>query len=118
MQTLSAASFDLQALESLAQTTRAALGQAIALLDTRATTVANDSSPAATDANRAAAQAALQSLMPLLAASDLSALERFAEIRPAIAILPGEFIDQLEAALQDLDLDAALAICKVQLEVQ
>jgi PAS domain S-box-containing protein len=118
MQTLSTASFDLQALESLAQTTRAALGQAIALLDTRATTVANDSSPAATDANRAAAQAALQSLMPLLAASDLSALERFAEIRPAIAILPGEFIDQLEAALQDLDLDAALAICKAQLEVQ
>jgi hypothetical protein len=51
-------------------------------------------------------------LIPLLEAQDLTVLEVFAESRAALKSLPPEHINPLETALQDLDLDAALRVCR------
>jgi HPt (histidine-containing phosphotransfer) domain-containing protein len=63
-------------------------------------------------ADMAACQAVVARLMPLLQASDLSVLSLFAEARSHLAALPEAQLDELEAALQNLDLEAALAVCR------
>ncbi|OYU32981.1 MAG: hybrid sensor histidine kinase/response regulator [Comamonadaceae bacterium PBBC2] len=63
------------------------------------------------DTQHRALQAALAELAPLLAASDLTALERFTALRPALAYLPTGQLAPLEAALQSLELDQAHALC-------
>jgi len=60
----------------------------------------------------AACQAVVAQLIPLLQASDLSVLGVFADARSALTALPEAQFEQLEAALQDLDLEAALAVCR------
>jgi hypothetical protein len=55
-----------------------------------------------------AAWQALADIAPLLAAEDFAALEQFAQSRPIFDALPVAGIEQIEAALQDLDLQAAL----------
>jgi hypothetical protein len=42
-------------------------------------------------------------------------LQRFAELRSPLAGLPVDLLDALDVALQELDLDATLAICEAQL---
>jgi len=60
----------------------------------------------------AACQAVVAQLIPLLQASDLSVLGVFADARSALTALPESQFEQFEAALQDLDLEAALAVCR------
>ena len=55
---------------------------------------------------------ALDQLMPLLQAQDLSALEVFAALRESLAQLPAALFDPLEGALQDLELERALQACR------
>ena len=102
-----------QGLTSLTQeiaATQDALEQALAKLPrTQAPTV----SPLA--ASRSTVVAALEELQALLAASDMLALERFDALRDTLANLPLGDFDQLEVALQNLDFDAALALCRKSL---
>ena len=55
---------------------------------------------------------ALARLMPLLVAADLSALEQFASDRATWVSAPEALLRPLEEALQDLELEAALAACQ------
>ena len=48
----------------------------------------------------------------MLAQSDMEALVVFARHRDIFLSLPGGFGDQLDAALQDLELEQAYEICK------
>lgn len=61
--------------------------------------------------DRSALLASLHKLNELLAQSDLTALECFAELRPALKILPRKQINALEDVLQNLDLEQANYIC-------
>jgi CheY-like chemotaxis protein len=55
---------------------------------------------------------ALSELAHLLKKSDMDALQKFAEIRVQLEALPDGLFDQLDAALQDFDFEAAHAICE------
>jgi HPt (histidine-containing phosphotransfer) domain-containing protein len=61
---------------------------------------------------RQALRVALQELTLLLDTNDLTALETFATLRGALAVIPVSLLDPLEAALQDLELEAASAHCR------
>ena len=50
-------------------------------------------------------------LKTLLQAEDISALEKFAELRPVLAELPEVLLSPLEEALQDLNMEDALRAC-------
>ena len=63
-------------------------------------------------ASRITVVAALAELQALLAASDMLAVERFAALRDTLQSLPHDDFDQLEAALQNLDFNAALGLCR------
>ena len=51
-------------------------------------------------------------LIPLLEAQDLTVLQVFADNRTTLESLPPSHMETLEAALQDMDLDAALQLCR------
>jgi hypothetical protein len=51
-------------------------------------------------------------LIALLEADDLTALEVFSESREAIDTAPDALLAGLEAAMQELDLGAALVVCR------
>jgi hypothetical protein len=53
----------------------------------------------------------LQSLQSLLAQDDLMAVEKFAEIRVQLSVLPGSQLEALEHALGDLELEQAHTLC-------
>lgn len=57
----------------------------------------------------------LETLRELLVSEDFSALETFAENRQAFTSAPVEQLEQLEQALQDLDLATALQACDAML---
>jgi HPt (histidine-containing phosphotransfer) domain-containing protein len=61
-------------------------------------------------ADEAAAYAALRKLSALAGESDLDALQVFAEERQTLSVLPEDFLDRLDLALQELDLAAAHAL--------
>ena len=42
----------------------------------------------------------------------MAALPRFAELREVMQDLPQDAFDAIDAALQDIDLDQALAVCR------
>ena len=97
-------------LEDVVQDALAALHQAMALLGEPGTT-----SPQVI-ANAGIAQQAIallrDQLLPMLAADDLTVLEIFAAHRETLAHLPQDAAAQLEDALQQLDLERALAVCQ------
>jgi PAS domain S-box-containing protein len=62
--------------------------------------------------NLPAVKAALAELMPLLAVSDLSALDLFAQHRTVLEGLGADQLAPLEDAMQALDLDVALTVCQ------
>ena len=97
-------------LEDVVQDALAALHQAMALLGEPGTT-----SPRVI-ANAGIAQQAIallrDQLLPMLAADDLTVLEIFAAHRETLAHLPQDAAAQLEDALQQLDLERALAVCQ------
>ena len=62
-----------------------------------------------------AAKDTLRRIAALAAASDMETLQCFAENRGQLTGLPGEFMDHLDEALQNLDLAAAHALCENQL---
>jgi signal transduction histidine kinase/CheY-like chemotaxis protein len=84
------------------------VGQAVAALQSG---VFEPVAPAASTGDVARALASLAALETLLADEDMEALLKFAELREHLQTLPNGWCDQLEQALQDLDLQAGYAIC-------
>ena len=100
-----------QALDGLAATidqARSLLEQAIAVLGVDA--VAPSASQPAV-ANGADSARALAELAELLAQSDMEALQKFADMRAQLEGLTDGLYDRLDAALQQLDFQAAHQIC-------
>jgi CheY-like chemotaxis protein len=64
------------------------------------------------ETNRGTVVAALAELEPLLAASDMLALERFAALRNTLQSMPHSEFELLEEAMQNLDFEAALLPCR------
>jgi hypothetical protein len=58
---------------------------------------------------------ALRRLTQLAAHADMDALQCFAEERQTLSALPDAFMDRLDLALQDLDLEAAQALGEAML---
>jgi predicted dehydrogenase/HPt (histidine-containing phosphotransfer) domain-containing protein len=103
----------LEQLGPLAQRTCAELEQA--LQDMAPAVPAQGLTPAPAAANppdHAAIRAALAQLLPQLQAADLSALETFAAQRQVLETLPPTLLQPLEEALQELELESALAVCR------
>ena len=63
-----------------------------------------------------AALPVLREIAALLAASDLEVLQKFAESRAVLSVLPDGFCDAMEAALQSLDLEAAHVHCQAMIQ--
>jgi hypothetical protein len=91
------------------QAVRVALDAAVVQLDE---TAAPSPEPATPVLDVKAARAALEQLNALLTAADMSALDVHAQLRPVLAALPAEPLEELESALQDLDFDTAQQTCK------
>jgi signal transduction histidine kinase/DNA-binding response OmpR family regulator/HPt (histidine-containing phosphotransfer) domain-containing protein len=100
----------LDALAPKIELARAALEQAIALLEPPARVVQKTEAPA--PAATEAARHLIQQLRPLLKSDDLTALELMADQRAVLAYLPENMVTRLENALQDLDLQEALQACE------
>jgi PAS domain S-box-containing protein len=93
----------------LVQSTQCCLKDAIASLDQTPTRTA---APAADPVAHCAASAALRKIAALAAADNLDVLQCFAEARDALCGLPADRLDRLDEALQNLDLQAAHALCQ------
>jgi PAS domain S-box-containing protein len=93
----------------LVQSTQCSLQEAITSLDP---TPIRTAAPAAGPVAQAAAVDALRKIAALAAADDLEALQCFAEAREALCGLPADELDRLDEALQNLDLEAAQALCQ------
>ncbi len=102
----------LAALQGAVDAARSAIVDAIAALDADASAGAVVPS-VATDGP--GVHAALTGLAVLLQASDLQALQHFAEIRPALAAVGAEHLADLEIAVQGLQFDQAHALCRTML---
>ena len=108
----------LERLALLAQVTRTQLLEATLQMEhSAAPAPQSDSAAAALDSaatalDRPALQATLAQLVPELEAADLSALDTFASQRAALVAVPETLLNPLEEALQDLDLELALAACR------
>jgi CheY-like chemotaxis protein len=98
-----------EGLDALVQAVRVALDAAVVQLDE---TAAPSPEPATPVLDVKAARAALEQLNALLTAADMSALDVHAQLRPVLAALPAEPLEELESALQDLDFDTAQQTCK------
>ena len=107
----------LARLHTLAETTREQLQQALQAMQDPADAqqIGPQGLPGATGLDpkeRAGLQAALAPLLVQLEADDLAALETFAKQRDTLAALPQALLAPLEQALQDLELEQALAACR------
>jgi signal transduction histidine kinase/DNA-binding response OmpR family regulator/HPt (histidine-containing phosphotransfer) domain-containing protein len=57
----------------------------------------------------------LREISGMAAAADLAVLQRFSEVRDRFENTPNGFLEQIEEALQDLDLDAVHLLCEGQI---
>jgi signal transduction histidine kinase/DNA-binding NarL/FixJ family response regulator len=102
-------SAQLGAFSTVATSTRSALLQAVALLDIALEGGEATAPTPAVDAP--AVLAGLHELSALLLASDMAALQRYAELRATLSGLPADFVDALDLALQDLEFTQAHGLC-------
>ena len=102
----------LNELATLITSTQQSLAQAIAQL-TPGVPVTKVSSDQVVNAPQAIT--ALRQFQDLAAAQDMELLQRFAELRGHVEPLPDGFCDQLDTALQNLDLEAAQTLCTAML---
>jgi CheY-like chemotaxis protein len=103
---------ELTRLEALLHSTRGALETAIIQLDPSRAAQATASGKAATQSFSCEGVSALQGLVAFTSASDMEALVLFASARDALSDLPVAKVDAIDEALQNLDFDAAHALCQ------
>jgi CheY-like chemotaxis protein len=99
----------LEGLSILIQSTQQSLSAAIALLGKEPK---SNSVPVSAALLRPAAIESLRKIAILAAASDIEALMCFAEARESLSVLPDEFTERLDEALQNLDLETAQVLCE------
>jgi HPt (histidine-containing phosphotransfer) domain-containing protein len=108
-----------QALELLSVASSTQLQAALALLEARepaadrgqaTVRVAPVTAPASAP-QTSPLQQGLAELMQLLSADDVRALEKYAELAPALHGVPDDLLAPLEEALQDLELEQGLQAC-------
>ena len=109
---LSAILGQLERIEDLAQRAIAEVHQIIAELAPSGAQAAAAMAPQMTQPRSGAEVAALQAVLALCEADDLAALEKMAEVRPALVGLPTDQLAALEDALQGLNLSTAAQCCK------
>ena len=95
-------------LDALARSTRLLLEEAIALLEGEPP-VARQAIATPNALARQAALAALGELARLLEASDMQAMDNFAQAQPLLVHLPEPLLAALEESIQTLDFESALA---------
>ena len=103
----------LNALATLTESTAAALEQAIELLIQSSESAPP---PPARPMDSFATLVALKELEALARAADLSVLQRYAETRASLQELNGEFCNQFDLALQDLNLTEAQTLCSAMVQ--
>jgi HPt (histidine-containing phosphotransfer) domain-containing protein len=102
----------LEGFAILVQSTQEALKEAIAQLEHGPVATSTGGGAAPTPLAGEAAMNALRRISALSAASDLEALQCFAQARELLSGLPVGFMDGLDEALQNLDLEAAHLLCE------
>jgi two-component system sensor histidine kinase/response regulator len=103
---------DMERLAVLIEQAQSSLKQAVAQLEPTKQAV---SATHAGVLDKTFALAALRELAALSEASDLDVMQRYAELQTQLAGLPTIFSDQMEKALQGLDLDTVHTLCKAQI---
>ena len=97
--------------EIMVRATQKTLHEAIALLESPPAGGKPIAEPPAKQPVSEAAMGALRRIAEMSKASDMEALQEFAQARDLMAELPAEFIDALDLALQELDLEVAGTLC-------
>jgi CheY-like chemotaxis protein len=95
--------------DDLVRSTQGSLKEAIERLGSP-TYIPKLSTSALSDAT--AAIEPLKRIIALAAESDLESLECFAAAREVLSAIPGDFVDRLDEAFQNLDLESAHLICE------
>jgi len=103
---------ELARLEVLLPSTQDALRAAISQFDPNPAAQVAVSDKAATQSSSHEGVSALQGLLAFTSASDMEALLLFASARDALSEMPVSKIDALDEALQNLDFEAAHALCQ------
>lgn len=105
----------LERFEVLVRSTQNSLNAAIAAMDSPPATGKPRAEKAGNQALSQAAISALRRIAELANASDMEALQEFAQARELLAELPVESMDALDFALQELDLEQAGILCEATL---
>jgi two-component system sensor histidine kinase/response regulator len=98
--------------EILVRSTQKTLNAAVAALESQSSSTRPVPANTSGQPVSAAAIAALRRIAELAKASDLEALQEFAQARDLLSALPIEPVDALDLALQDLDLEKARTLCE------
>jgi CheY-like chemotaxis protein len=98
--------------EILVHSTQKTLNEAVAALESQSPSARPIPANTSGQQVSAAAIAALRRVAELAKASDLEALQEFAQAREVLSTLPMELVDSLDLALQDLDLEKAGNLCE------
>jgi HPt (histidine-containing phosphotransfer) domain-containing protein len=103
-------------LEQIAPTRNATL-QAISAMEVVTDAVPSSEPLTAGPAERARARTFLLELCRLMQASNLAVLDRFPQRGNALDAVPPQCVQDIQAALQSLNLDLALQLCEAQIAV-
>lgn len=98
-------------LSTLCATTQGNLALAIAGIGATESELSGLAPASQIQSDPAVRVAALRELAALAKGSDLLVLQRYAELRENLSGLPEDFLEQMEQAIQNLELDALHALC-------
>jgi two-component system sensor histidine kinase/response regulator len=98
--------------EILVRSTQKTLNAAIAALESQSSSTRPVPANTSGQPVSAAVIAALRRIAELAKASDLEALQVFAQARDLLSALPIQSVDALDSALQDMDLEKARTLCE------
>jgi CheY-like chemotaxis protein len=101
--------------EILVHSTQKTLNKAVAALESQSPSIRPVLANTSSQPISAAAMAALRRIAELAKASDLEALQEFAQARDLLSALPVQSLDALDLALQDLDLEKSGTLCEEML---
>jgi HPt (histidine-containing phosphotransfer) domain-containing protein len=102
-------------LETLVRSTQKTLNEAIVALESPSPSNPPAAANTSSQVVSAAATNALRRIAELAQASDLEALQEFAQSRDSLSALPEDAMDALDGALQELDLARVATLCNAML---
>jgi HPt (histidine-containing phosphotransfer) domain-containing protein len=102
----------LDLLEGLIRLTQEQMTEAITRVNSETVAPATTANKGSSQTDGVIARDALQSIADLAKAADMAVLMEFAESRERLDGLPAEFVERLEDALQNLDLESVASMCE------